>query len=959
MGITTEASATSVFKDLNANQALAVNSVSGPLLIIAGPGSGKTLTLVRRTLNILISGFAKPSEIILCTFTEKAALELRDRVRRAASELNYEGDLSSLRIRTIHGLSNEFVELYRHRTPLGNNFEVLDELTQKLFLYDKFDEIVPEKRNEKYFGAWASKWNTIELLLPYFDKITEELIDPKILRSSSDILVRELGESFEAYEKEMWESNKVDFAHLQKLFVQLLENEEIGHKVRSEVKYVMVDEYQDTNFIQERIVNLLSEATGNLCVVGDEDQSLYRFRGATVRNILEFEKLHKNCSKVSLDINYRSHKEIVTACNRFMENHDWTNAGPAPFRFNKSISPNAPEGHSQYPSVISVWGKDSEDEAGRFADLVAFLKKEDVIQDYSQVALLLYSVKEKNSRPFMDALEQRGIKSFCPRARAFFSNEEIQLIVGSLAIILDWTGANRGENLFGALGELADYVDDCFSTLAKKYAIDHELFVKIRKLRDQVANIKPGKTLDRRIADYLFQLMDVEPFNKLVLNENRGRNLAAFSQLTSIFQRYYGYTVISEKNLPFLRSYFFSSYLRFLYDGGINEYEDPNQPFPKDHVQIMTIHQSKGLEFPVVAVGSLGSNINTQKKVDQTLSPFYSRALFEPETRITGFDRMRLHYVAFSRAEKLLVLTHSGMDQPKDHFAPIWDGLPQWPNVEQDLIAAEEWSHQERIPAKKSYSFTGDLKVYETCPRQYQMFKHLEFAPSRTVMLFFGLLVHQTIEDIHNRQLDGEGALINRTWIEERFEFNYRYLLLRETRQIGAEQKQAALKQVLNYWKNNTEEISHVIETEVDVTLEKEGYILNGAIDLVRGDDGTLEVLDFKSQPRPAADSKVIGTYYMQLCIYAHILEKRSGRRPDRLVIYWTAEEDKSRAVMAFAYDPKDVDDAVSHFSEVVREIQAQNFHVSDPPDRKVCDECDFRTLCESDGTIKPKGKSK
>jgi len=211
--------------------------------------------------------------------------------------------------------------------------------------------------------------------------------------------------------------------------------------------------------------------------------------------------------------------------------------------------------------------------------------------------------------------------------------------------------------------------------------------------------------------------------------------------------------------------------------GELMKYEDPNQPFPRDHVQIMTIHQSKGLEFPVVAVGSLGANINTQKKIDQTLSPFYSRPLFEPETRITGFDRMRLHYVAFSRAEKLLVLTHSGTDQPKDHFSPIWDGLPQWPNVEQTLISNEEWNHQVRIPPKKSYSFTGDLKVYETCPRQYQMFKHLEFAPSRTVMIFFGLLVHQTIEDIHNRQLDGEGASITKEWIEEKFEFNFRYLL--------------------------------------------------------------------------------------------------------------------------------------------------------------------------------------
>jgi DNA helicase-2/ATP-dependent DNA helicase PcrA len=239
------------------------------------------------------------------------------------------------------------------------------------------------------------------------------------------------------------------------------------------------------------------------------------------------------------------------------------------------------------------------------------------------------------------------------------------------------------------------------------------------------------------------------------------------------------------------------------------------------------------------------------------------------------------------------------------------------------------------------------------------MYKYLEFAPSRTVMVFFGLLVHQTIEDIHRLQLDGKGNTVNEQVIEERFEFNYRHLLLRETRQIGEEQKKAALKQVINYWKNNKVEITRVIETEIDVTLEKEGYILNGAIDLVMADDGSLDVLDFKAQSRPPDESPAISTYYKQLCIYAHLLEKRSGRQPDRLVIYWTGESEKSRAVMSFAYDPKDVEDAVKHFDEVVREIQSQNFLVTAPPDTKVCAECDFKSLCESDGTIRVKGKIK
>ena len=134
----------------------------------------------------------------------------------------------------------------------------------------------------------------------------------------------------------------------------------------------------------------------------------------------------------------------------------------------------------------------------------------------------------------------------------------------------------------------------------------------------------------------------------------------------------------------------------------------------------MTIHQAKGLEFPVVVVGSLSTQLSSPKQIDRDLGPFYHRPPFEPENRITHFDRMRLHYVAVSRPEKVLVLT--AHKPPKDHFAPIWQGLPQWPYVQKELLSAQRFEVRERMPVKKTYSFTGDLKIYETCPRQYQFF---------------------------------------------------------------------------------------------------------------------------------------------------------------------------------------------------------------------------------------------
>jgi DNA helicase-2/ATP-dependent DNA helicase PcrA len=933
----------------------AVATTEGPVLLIAGPGAGKTLTLVRRALHILTAGLAEPHEVVLCTFTEKAALELRDRLRASAIDAGYAGDLSSLRTGTIHSVCNEFVDRYRHLTPLGDGYEVLDELTQALFLFEHFDKIIGAANDVgRYLGRWGTKWTTIEGVCRYLDKITEELIDVDLLVTSRDPFLEAIGRAHRAYEEALVEENRVDFAHIQKFFLDLLDDPEVCATVRAAVRYVMVDEYQDTNYIQERLLDRLSDATRNLCVVGDEDQSLYRWRGATVRNILEFPTTHPGATVVKLTTNYRSHEAIVRAYNRFMRSADWSNpvGGPA-FRFDKTIEPDPATSFPDYPAVFSIWGATKRDEATRFADLVTFLAENDVIEDYSQVALLLHSVRIDHSGPYLDALERASIPYFCPRARAYFENEEVRAMLACLSVVLGWYGEGRGTVQGHSLTQLANMIDHAVADLGRTYRDPHPLAKRLQQLVAEVDALDEEGALDRRPADYLYELLAVEPFSGWLGNENRARNLATLSDLLNIFQRYYHYTVITRRNIGFLRLHLFNSFMRLLHDGGINEYEDPDQPFPKGHVQVMTIHQAKGLEFPVVAVGSLATQLSSPKDVDRTLGPYFHRPPFEPENRITQFDRMRLHYVAFSRPEKVLVLTST--ETPKPHFDAIWQGLPQWPHVQKGLLAAQGFAMKQRMPPKKSFSFTGDLKVFETCPRQYQMFRYYDFTPSRSAVIFFGLLVHQTIEDIHRLVLGRKLSEIDDTRIETLFDFNFRHLAKKDVRPIGATARRAALRQVLDYFHNNIAEMTRVIEAEVDVSLEKEGYILTGAVDLLLGDDGSLEVLDFKSQPRPPNDDRVVRTYYQQLCIYAHILKERRGRQPDRLFLYWTGEPTRDRALMSFDYRPEHVADAVAHFDSVVAEVQTQQFDVVTPPPRTICKECDFRSYCVAIGTIDAK----
>ena len=200
------------FPDLNPPQLQVVGHLDGPLLVIAGPGSWKTYSIVLRTLNLLLLGKALPREIVLCTFTEKAAFEMRDRLSAVAQKTGYRGDLSELVVSTIHSLCNRLLLQNRHRTELGHNYETLDDLTQLLFIFDHFDDILGPVQDGRYLGRWQTRWTAIEGARGYFDKITEELIEPQRLLTSGVPFLRRIGSAYLSYEKALLENANHDCA---------------------------------------------------------------------------------------------------------------------------------------------------------------------------------------------------------------------------------------------------------------------------------------------------------------------------------------------------------------------------------------------------------------------------------------------------------------------------------------------------------------------------------------------------------------------------------------------------------------------------------------------------------------------------------------------------------------------------------------------------------------------------
>ena len=523
---------------LDQGQLELIGHLDGPARGIAGPGTGKTLAVALRGTNILLQGLASPEELVLCTYSRAAARELRQRFIALATDAGYMGDLSRVRIGTIHGLCRRILSSHARRAGLRPTFAVLNEDGQWRLQSRRFDDVFGPDLDvlEREGWRWKEPRLVIRYALKYFGRICDELIDPAELVHSHDPFHAALGRCYLRYRDLLLDEGVADFDHLQRWAAELLENDRIADPISDGIRYLVCDEYQDTSTVEELLLLRLSRSHGNICVVGDDDQSIYRFRGASVRNLLEFPDRFASCHTVELGVNYRSHPDIVDFYDRWMAGAaDWSNPDPGgrPFRHPKSITPHDPGAYREYPAVIAVdGGGDAGAEGRQLAELVKFLKRQGVIAEYGRAALLLHSVKGAATVGYLDALEGAGIP----------------------------------------------------------------------------VNRAPSGSGSRRRAD-------------------TRRALA-----------------------------------------------------------VTTIHQAKGREWDVVITGSLNYDNPDVDPVSRELRTYCRRPAFEPAGRIADFDHARQHYVAFSRARHLLVLTSNGAVHPR--FDAIWKQLPRWDDLTGSDLAA-------------------------------------------------------------------------------------------------------------------------------------------------------------------------------------------------------------------------------------------------------------------------------
>ena len=547
---------------LDPGQLELVSHLDGPTLGVAGPGTGKTLAVALRAVNILLLGAAEPEDLVLCTYNKRAAAELRERFVAAAGETRCREDLAEVRIGTIHSLCHGLLRSHAHRVGLRPGFQVLNEEEERALLTRRFNDIFGPDLNGLEGGGW--RWREPRLVIrhgqKHFDRICDELISPEDLAASGDRFLAALGRSCQRYEELLLDENLADFGHLQSWAARLLDDDDIAGQVSGGIRHLLCDEYQDTSYAQERLLLRMSGRHGNLCVVGDDDQSLYRFRGASVRNILEFDRHFPRCRVVRLDVNHRSHPCIVSFYDRWMADAaDWSNpGGGAPYRHHKTIVAHDADGYADYPAVIAIEGHGPADEKRQLVELLRFLKERGVISGYDRVALLLHSVRGDAAAAYLDTLEAAGI---------------------------------------------------------------------------------PARRLSAGAG----------PDGKL---ENR----------------------------------------------------------PDHGVTVTTIHQAKGREWDVVVAGSLDFDNREVDPAGRDLAGHSARLPYEPAHRVADFDHARQHYVAFSRARSLLVLTGAGPVHAR--FAAAWADLPRWNAMDRTALERQRFGTAAAVATARTIPFLRRLDVW-------------------------------------------------------------------------------------------------------------------------------------------------------------------------------------------------------------------------------------------------------
>lgn len=859
----------------------AINAPAKNMQVVAAAGSGKTQVMAARVAELLSRDGIVPASIVAFTFTEKAAAELKDRIYRVVRERHGElPGMAEMFIGTMHGFALSAIQTHLYRFL---KFSVLTDVQTRLFI----------DRNSNKSGLTAvpiikgpSEGNTLrrgvdtKLFIQLLGILREDDVDWTVV---SD----EVRDALASYRELLNDHRYFDYTGILSEAVGALEgddpaDEPLRNFVRTTVRHVIVDEYQDVNPLQERLVRSLHSLGALVTVVGDDDQTIYQWRGSDIGGIITFADRYDDVHQVTLDDNFRSSSGVVEVGRLIAERND-------PNRLDKHM---VAAGHQtfEHGDILAVEFDDPDDEARWIVDRIKHLRGVPFVDSpgadprglsWSDCAVLLRSVS-RSADPIVAALKAA----------------DVPYIVGGMNNLFEAPEVAAAVSLFEYIGGGQTAADVVKRWVDARVGVNAKAATAAIAVLDRAADFSQGDrwgtyNIQRTFLSFL-EAVDLREETVPAASDGSGRgevvlyNLGKFSQLISDFEQ------INFKSDPARKYESFMWWLRRDAAGSYEEGGADSGYATPDAVQILTVHRSKGLQWPAVFVPALQRNRFPSRKQGgrSVWHVLPSDAVANPDRYDGGEpDERRLFYVAATRSQKYAYFSFApGESSQSGSPSAFFVEATSFPPV---LTKAADRKVKRLTPTplvqtpEVSLSFS-ELKYLFECPYQFKLRFLYGFNPPLHEALGYGRSLHDCMAEIHKRAMGGEvvGPNEAEALVDEHLHVPFAYPQLR------SDLHKAAVKSVRKYLQMNGPDLLRTEYTEKAIELVvAPGLTVKGRVDLIRRlETGEVTIVDFKSTER-AQDEDVTR---QQLHIYAMGYKELTGTSADLIEVYNLDDRGKS-----------------------------------------------------------------
>jgi DNA helicase-2/ATP-dependent DNA helicase PcrA len=972
---------------LNEAQKQAVEYFGGPLIIVAGAGTGKTTVITEKISHILKNNLATADEVLALTFTEKAATEMFDRVD-AEIDIGY----VDLQISTFHAFCQKILEEYGLQIGLSQKFKLITETDAWLLARQNLD-----KFNLNYYRPMGNPASHLHALISHFQKCKDELITPKdYLKYAEEAFANqdnielddqsrltEIANAYHVYNQLLLDNNALDFADLIFYTTKLLkERPTILKTLQKKFKFILIDEFQDVNWSQYQMVRLLTGETSQLTVVGDDDQSIYAFRGASVSNILRFKDDFPQAKEIVLNENYRSQQEILDYAYKLIQNNN-PDRLEVKLNVNKKLIFTGEKKQSKAPAVVHIHCATLNEEVKKTLEEIATLKHSNLNTKWSDFAILVRA--NNHSEPFISALEKLGMPYEFLAASGLYRQPLVLDCLNFFKLLdnyLESTAMFR--LLLLPVWKIDDHDLQKITYNAKRKAIS---FYESLKYAEQFGLSPQGiETANKLIAiinsglknakkekptTVLFHFLQDSGMLEYLTKEELNQNTEVIRQIHQL-KEFFEYIKNYETNVMGATVVNFLEHFNYVIESG-----DPGGMYQAsdntDAINIITVHKSKGLEFKYVFVVNMVEDRFPGRRRGESIelpSAFIKEKLPEGDSHYQ--EERRLFYVAITRAKERLYLT-SADDYGGVKNKKISRFLPELGFNVLEKNTAQKEAFKLSTPTKhkddaefvyelpKVFSFS-QIKAYRTCPYQYKLAHILRIPTSGSASFSFGQSMHSTMQKFYERLKElnqvTQTSLFAETPVGEVSRNGIKapsldeLLAFYEESWIGDWYQDAAQK--ATYYKTGKEILRAFYESEkenwtVPVTMEgwfkiKIGeHLVHGRIDRIdQSADGSLEIIDYKTGK---SKEKLESEDKDQLLIYQiavnQLPQYNQVGNAGKLTYFYLNDNVK----LSFLGTEKEIEKLKEKMISTMSEIKSGNFKAT--PSAQVCKNCDFRNICQ------------